>query len=216
METTTIVRLAFLSVSALLLGYLAYRGTRWELGSLQLEGQLQVFQDKYWSAYSACPATGAVCVKAKCAPAVMQLYFRCKTRLVDAFNALPQNAGSLFSFGAYWVASSAAAIILAVRWFASRSVEISTAYAALPIVLCVVLSRACALHQGLPKPFSKEIPTPGDPDAFENAIQSYCLHLDGCTEIVRKAAAEARACRTYAAVLSAFMWGIVIAVIIPA
>ena len=117
METMTIIKLALFFVSALLLGYLAYRGTRWHLSYLDLEDQLSGFQDKYWSTNSTCPTTGEVCVNTKCAPAILRLYFQSKTRLVDAFGALPPNVSSLFSFGAYWFASSAAAIILAFRWF---------------------------------------------------------------------------------------------------
>lgn len=158
METMTIIKLALFFVSALLLGYLAYRGTRWHLSYLDLEDQLSGFQDKYWSTHSTCPTTGEVCVNTKCAPAILRLYFQSKTRLVDAFGALPPNVSSLFSFGAYWFASSAAAIILAFRWFEKQSVLISLAYAALPVILCVVLSRVCTPPQKLPEPFRRKSP----------------------------------------------------------
>ena len=215
METTTIIKLALLSVSALLLGYLAYRGTKWHLSSLDLEDQLSGFPDRYWSTHSTCPTTGEVCVNSKCAPAVLRLYFQSKTRLVDAFDSLPPNVGSLFSFGAYWFASSAAAIILAFRWFEKQSILISLAYAALPVILCVVLSRVCTPPQKLPEPFSEEIPHMDDIEEFENVIQRYCLRLNSCAEIVTKAASETRSCYTCAAVLSAVMWGIVIATVLP-
>lgn len=214
METMTIIKLALFFVSALLLGYLAYRGTRWHLSYLDLEDQLSGFQDKYWSTHSTCPTTGEVCVNTKCAPAILRLYFQSKTRFVDAFGALPPNVSSLFSFGAYWFASSAAAIILAFRWFEKQSVLISLAYAALPVILCVVLSRVCTPPQKLPEPFSEEIPRMDDIEGFESMIHCYCLRLDSCAEIVGKAASEARLCRTYAAVLSAVMWGIVIATVL--
>lgn len=216
MATATIIKLVLLSVSALLLGYLAHKGTRWHLSSLDLEDQLSGFPDKYWSTHSTCPTTREVCVNTKCAPAILRLYFQSKTRLVDAFGALPPNVGSLFSFGAYWFASSAAAIILALRWFENRSLLISLTYAALPVFLCVVLSHVCTSPQKLPEPFSEEIPPMNDIEEFENVIQRYCLRLNSCAEIVAKAASEARLCRTCTAVLSAVMWGMVIATVLPA
>ena len=213
--TAMIVRFALLSVSALLLGFLAYMGTRWPLSSFQLEDQLLGFRDKYWSTYSTCPTTGEVCVNTKCAPSVLRLYFQCRTRLVDAFGTLPQDMGSLFSFGAYWFVCSAAAIILALRWFENRSILISCAYIAMPIVLYGILSHVCKPPHELPKPFSKKIPRMEDTEEFENVINDYCMHLNSCSEIVEKAASEARLCRTCAAVLSAVMWGMVIATVLP-
>ena len=215
MATATIIKLVLLSVSALLLGYLAHKGTRWHLSSLDLEDQLSGFPDKYWSTHSTCPTTGEVCVNTKCAPAILRLYFQSKTRLVDAFGALPPNVGSIFSFGAYWFASSAAAIILALRWFENRSLLISLTYAALPVILSVVLSYICT-PQKLPEPFSEEIPRMDDIERFESVIQRYCIRLNSCTEIVEKAASEARLCHTCAVVLSAVMWGMVIATVLPA
>ena len=206
METMTIIKLALFFVSALLLGYLAYRGTRWHLSYLDLEDQLSGFQDKYWSTHSTCPTTGEVCVNTKCAPAILRLYFQ--------MEHCADNIFIIFSFGAYWFASSAAAIILAFRWFEKQSVLISLAYAALPVILCVVLSRVCTPPQKLPEPFSEEIPRMDDIEGFESMIHCYCLRLDSCAEIVGKAASEARLCRTYAAVLSAVMWGIVIATVL--
>lgn len=216
METMTIIKLALLSVSALLLGYLAYRGTRWHLSYLDLEDQLSRFPDKYWLAHSTCPTTGEVCVNTKCAPAILRLYFQSKTRLVDTFATLPPNVESIFSFGAYWFASSAAVIILTLRWFENRSTLISLVYVALPVILCMVLSHVCTPPQKLPEPFSEEIPPMNDIEEFENVIQRYCLRLNSCAEIVTKAASEARLCRTCAAVLSAVMWGMVIATALPA
>ncbi len=215
METMTIIKLALLFVSALLLGYLAYRGTRWHLSYLDLENQLSGVPDKYWSAHSTCPTTGEVCVNTKCAPAVLRLYFQSKTRLVDTFSTLPPNVESPFSFGAYWFASSAAAIILALRWFENRGILISLAYAALPVILCVVLSHVCTPPPKMPEPFSEEIPRMNDIEGFESVIHRYCLRLNSCAEIVEKAASEARLCRTCAAVLSAVMWGMVIATVLP-
>lgn len=215
MGASTVVRLALLAASALLSGYLAYKGTRWHLSSFDLENQLSAFPDKYWSTYSTCPATGEVCVKTKCAPAVLRFYYPCKTRLVTAFSALPPGIDSPSSFGAYWVADSAAATILASHWFEGHVIEAALVYAAIPVILWLVLSRVCTPAPRLPESFSEEIPRMDDIEAFESAIHRYCLRLNSCAEIAEKAASETRLYHTYAAVLSAVMWGIVIAAVFP-
>lgn len=177
-----------LIVVGVVLGYCMYRGALVPVeNAICPDDLVDIFNDNCHAYYYNCPITNTTCCAARCAPAIMQEYYKAKTYFLCAYKP----PFSLWHFGWQWLLFSAASVVLVGAW--------AIPIAATPIAVSFALEKVGKRAFHFPSKFSEECPPAGDVEQFEVFINKYCLYLSGCACAAEK---MAEICRKYYTIAS--------------
>lgn len=196
-----ISRFIFLAVVGVIIGYCAYRGTICIENAVPPSDLLLIFNDGISHNHGICPATGEICIRTKCAPAILQTYGEAKSRYLLSYCDTP----SIWTFGGQWFLFSASAVTLLYIWGTQTNRDyllLGFIFAAIPIITFFLFTRFGIEKCSCPKKFSDRFPPIDDVIGFNDTMERYCIYLNRCASIMEKASENYTCFRSIALYIS--------------